>query len=331
MNSRGSLRPLHNRAVMQRNAFLWAMGTLCAAGLPPAARAATTPVTIRAAATLDDDATPFIWATQNGLFRRNGIDASITRGTSGAAIAAGVIGGAFEIGKSSITTLCAAHARGVPLIWIAPAGEYDAATPMRLAMIVKADSSIKTGADLNGKTIGVSGLNDIFSLSSRAWADRTGGDSSTIKLTEIPMTQAALAVETGRLDSAVVIQPFLDAALAGGKVRVLADPNVAVAPHFMQAAWFTSADFAAKNPAAIESFIRVMREASTYGNSHHAETASLLLSYLNVQVPLNSRILLGVRFNTAQIQTLIDLQVRYKMLPAPMNAAELIYPAALRA
>src|SRR5580698_7866104 len=214
---------------MQRNAFLAGAGALCAAASPPAVQAATEPVVMRAAATLDDDATPFIWATQNGNFRRNGIDASITRGTSGAAIAAGVIGGAYEIGKSSITTLCAAHSRNVPLVWIAPAGEYDSSMTMRLAMIVKADSPIKTGADLNGKTIGVSGLNDIFSLTSRAWADKNGGDSSTIKLTEIPMQQAALAVEAGRIDAAVVIQPFLDAALAAGRVRVLADPNSAVA------------------------------------------------------------------------------------------------------
>jgi NitT/TauT family transport system substrate-binding protein len=316
---------------MQRNGFLSALGALCAAGSPRVALAAGPPVTIRAAATLDDDATPFIWATQNGNFGRNGIDASITRGTSGAAIAAGVIGGAYEIGKSSITTLCAAHARNVPLVWIAPAGEYDSSMTMRLAMIVKSDSPIKTGADLNGKTIGVSGLNDIFSLTSRAWADKNGGDSSTIKLVEIPMAQAGLAVEAGRLDCAVVIQPFLDAAVAGGKVRVLADPNSAVAPRFMQAAWFTSTEFAAKNPAAIEGFIRVMRDASTYCNSHHAETAKLLLSYLNIAVPLNSRILLGVRFNPDLIQTLIDMQVRYKMLPAPMNARDLIYPAALRA
>jgi NitT/TauT family transport system substrate-binding protein len=316
---------------MQRNRFLTAAAALCAAAPAAGAWAATEPVTLRGAATLDDDATPFIWATQNGLFRKNGLETSIARGTSGAAIAAGVMGGAYEVGKSSITTLCAAHARGVPFVWLAPAGEYDAAPPIRLAMIVKADSPIKSGADLNGKTIAVSGLNDIFSLSSRAFTDRGGGDSSTIKLIEIPMTQAAGAVATGRVDSAIVVEPFLDAALADGKIRILADPNVAIAPHFMQSAWFTTADFAAKNPAAIESFIRVMREASTYCNGHHAETASLLLSYLNVQVPLNSRVILGVRFNTAQIQNLIDLQVRYKMLPAPIKAADLIYPAALRA
>jgi NitT/TauT family transport system substrate-binding protein len=316
---------------MQRGGFVSALGALCAAGSPSIARGATAPVTLRAAATLDDDATPFIWATQNALFRRNGIDASITRGTSGAAIAAGVIGGAFEVGKSSITALCAAHARGVGLIWLAPAGEYDSTMPIRLAMIVRSDGPIKSGADLNGKTVGVSGLNDIFSLGVRAWADQHGGDSATIKLTEIPMTQAGLAVGAGRLDAAVVIEPFLDAALADGKLRQLADPASAISPHFMQAAWFTTTDFAAKNPAAVESFIRVMRDASTYCNSHHAETAALLLSYLNIQVPLSSRILLGVRFNPDQIQTVIDLQVHYKMLPAPMNARDLIYPAALRA
>jgi NitT/TauT family transport system substrate-binding protein len=316
---------------MRRTAFLSTAAALCAAAAPPAARAATAPVTIRAAATLDDDATPFIWSAQTGLFKRNGIDASITRGANGAAIAAGVVGGAFEVGKSSITTLCAAHARGVPLIWLAPAGEYDASLPMRLAVIVKAEGPIRTGADLNGKTIGVSGINDVFSLSVRTWCDKNGGDSSTLKLVEVPMTQACAAVETGRLDGSFTIQPYLDAALAGGKVRVLADTNVAVAPHFMQAAWFASADFAAKNPAAVQSFIRVMREASTYCNGHHGETAALLLSFLNIQVPLNSRVLLGVRFNLPQIQTLIDLQVRYKMLPAPINAADLIYPAALRA
>jgi NitT/TauT family transport system substrate-binding protein len=315
---------------MRRNGFLAGVGAAYAAAAPAALRAAD-PVTIRAAATLDDDATPYIWAMQNGLFLRNGIRATIERATSGAAIAAGVIGGAYEVGKSSITTLLSAHARGIPFVWIAPAGEYDSSMPMRLALIVRTDGPIRTGADLNDKTVGVSGLNDIFSLGVRAWADKNGGDSSTIKLTEIPMTQAGLAVETGRLDGAVIIEPFLDVALAGGKVRVLGDPSSAIAPHFMQAAWFTTAAFATQHPAAIDGFIRTMRDASTYGNSHHAETAALLLNYLNIQVPLTSRILLGVRFNPDQIQTLIDLQYRYKMLPAEIAARDLISPAALRA
>jgi ABC-type nitrate/sulfonate/bicarbonate transport system substrate-binding protein len=137
---------------MRRNRFLSALGAASAVASPAFARAAA-PVTIRAAATLDDDATPYIWAMQNGLFARNGIAATLQRATSGAAIAAGVTGGSFEVGKSSITTLCNAHAHGVPLIWVAPAGEYDSSMPLRLALVVRTDSTIKTGADLNDKTV----------------------------------------------------------------------------------------------------------------------------------------------------------------------------------
>jgi NitT/TauT family transport system substrate-binding protein len=286
---------------------------------------------MRAAATLDDDATPYIYAMQSGLFHKYDIDGTLSRATNGAAIASGVLGGSFECGKSGITTLCVAHARGVPLVWIAPAGEYDVNAPARVGLLVRSDGPLKSGADLNGKTLGVSGLNDVFSLAVRGWSDAHGGDSSTLKLTEIPMSQAALAAETGRLDAAVVVEPFLGAALAAGKVRSLGDPISGIGGHFMQSAWFTSADFAAKNPEAIDHFIRAMREAATYANAHHAETAGMLLKFLNIDVPLTSRVPLGVRFNPAQIQAVIDLQVRYKMLPASFDARDVIYPAALRA
>lgn len=315
---------------MQRNVFLSALGALCAAGIPGATIAATAPVTIRAAATLDDDATPFIYAMQSGVFRRYDIDATLGRATSGAAIAAGVLGGSFEVGKSGITTLCVAHARGVPLVWLAPAGEYDVNNPPRVGLLVRADGPLKTAADLSGKTIGVSAIGDVFTLGVRGWVDAHGGDSATIKLTEVPMSQAALAAETGRIDAGVVVEPFLGAALAAGKVRSIGDPISGIGGHFMQSAWFTSADFAAKNPDAVDRFIRAMREASTYANAHHAETATMLLKFLNIDVPLTSRVPLGVRFNPAQIQAVIDLQVRYKMLAGTFDARDVIYPAALR-
>lgn len=315
---------------MQRKTFVPALAALCAA--PLAARAAD-PIAIRAAATLDDDATPFIYGMQSGLFARDGISAELERATNGASIAAGVLGGTFQVGKSGITTLCAAHANNVPLVWVAPAGEYDSRNPGRVALVVRAESPIRSGngADLNGKTLGVSGLNDVFSLAVKSWTDKHGGDSATLKLTEIPMAQSAAAVESGRLDAAVVIEPFLDVAIAGGKLRAIGDPVSGIADHFMQSLWFTSADFAAKNPAAIATFVRAMRESAAYCNAHPSETAPMLLKFLNLNAPLSSRIPLGVRFNLPQIQATIDLQVRYKMLPARFDARDVIVPAALRA
>jgi NitT/TauT family transport system substrate-binding protein len=316
---------------MERRVFLSALGALYAAGSPAAGTAATPLATIHAASSIDDDATPFLYAMTTGVFRRYGIDADLQRATSGSAVAAGVVGGAFQLGKSSITSLSEAHAHGVPIVAIAPGGEYDVNLPSQIGMIVRADGPLKTGADLTGKTVGVSSLDDFFSLASRAWTDAHGGDSATIKLTEIPMSQASAAVATGRIDAAIVVQPFYQAALADPKVRVIGDPSSALGTHFMQSTWFTSTDFAAKNPATIERFMRAMREASEYVNGHHAETADLVAKFMNVDaVPsMTTRIPQGVRFNPAQMQSLIDIQARYKMIPTDFDVHDLIYPPAL--
>jgi NitT/TauT family transport system substrate-binding protein len=132
-------------------------------------------------------------------------------------------------------------------------------------------------------------------------------------------------------DAAVLIQPFLQMALTGGKVRVAGDPSSAIGAHFLQVAWFTSTDFAAKNPATVDRFTRAMREASAYANRHHAETAGLLASYMPAgTAPPMTSVPLGIRFNPAQIQLLIDLQARYKMIPATFDVREVIAPSALR-
>jgi NitT/TauT family transport system substrate-binding protein len=316
---------------MERRVFLSALGALCAAGRPAAAPAAAAPAAIHAASSIDDDATPFLYAMMGGVFHRYGIEADLQRATSGSAVAAGVVGGAFELGKSSITSLCAAHARGVPLVAIAPGGEYDVNLPPQIGLIVRADGPLKTGADLNGKTMGVSALNDFFSLASRAWTDAHGGDSNTIKLTEIPMSQAGAAVITGRIDAAIVVQPYYQVAFADPKIRVIGDPSSSLGTHFMQSTWFTSTDFAAKHPDTVEHFMRAMREASAYVNGHHAETADLVAKFMKLDaVPaMTTRIPQGVRFNVAQMQSLIDIQARYKMIPTAFDVHDLIYPPAL--
>src|SRR5580698_6738561 len=140
---------------MERSTFVSSLAAFAALSRPIAAPGASAAV-VHAASSIDDDATPFIWAVQTGLFAKNGIDADLQRATSGAASVAGVVGGSFQIAKSSVTSLCAAHARGLPLVWIAPGGEYDIALPPVIGLIVRADGPLKTGSDLNGKTIGVS-------------------------------------------------------------------------------------------------------------------------------------------------------------------------------
>ncbi len=239
---------------LRRSTFL--AGSLAAVALAPQRGSAQALMPLRATSAIDDAATPFLYAMENGIFRKNGFDATLERATSGAAAASAVVGGSFDVGKSSVISLLTAHAHGLPIVAISAAGDYDVSNPAA-NVVVRPDSTLRPGADLNGKTVAVSAINDSFSISVRAWVDKFGGDSSSVKLLELPMSSVTAAITAGRIDAAVLIQPFLAPALAAGTVRSLGDPVSATGNHHTDSAWFTTIAYTQKNPDAVNRFMRI--------------------------------------------------------------------------
>jgi NitT/TauT family transport system substrate-binding protein len=125
---------------------------------PRAARAQGL-LTIDIAGVPEDSITPALYADHAGLFRKYGVDVRIQSQRSGPAIASGVAGGAYQIGKASTEPIIIAHTKNIPFVVVAAGGVYDTRAPIA-QMLVRADSPIKTAADLNGKTIAVFGLTD---------------------------------------------------------------------------------------------------------------------------------------------------------------------------
>lgn len=83
----------------------------------------------------------------------------------------------------------------------------------------RACASAKTGADCNGKTASVFGLNDITHLAIMNWVDRNGGDSKTMKFVEIPNSAAGAALAEHRTDMTTLNEPQLTAAIETGSPR----------------------------------------------------------------------------------------------------------------
>jgi NitT/TauT family transport system substrate-binding protein len=301
------------------------LGGLAVAGFPGAALGANVR-TIKAAGVPEDSATPVLWAQQSGLFRRNGIDLQLEPARSGAAIVAGVIGGAYQIGKSSLAALVIAHTKGLPLVCIAPYGLYNAQAPV-IALLVKSDATYRTGADLNGKTVAVSSLNDVYTLAAKAWVDQNGGNSSTLKLLELPVTAVAEAIAQGRVDAGGCAMPELQQALDGGRVKILAPFYNAIAPRFLVQAWFTTADYAKSNPDVVRGFARAARDGAIYANAHHQQTVDVEAKFTNIEpgvIAKMTRFTYGTTLDPRDIQPLIDVSAKYKVIQAPFDARELI-------
>lgn len=281
---------------------------------------------IKAAGVPEDSAVPVLWGIQSGIFRRHGLDVSLEAARSGAAIAASVAGGAYQIGKSSLAALIAAHVHGVPFVLIAPAAIYDSSIST-VALLVKADSPMRVPADLNGKTIAVSSINDVYEIATKAWVDQHGGDSSTMKFVELPVTAVAEAVATGRVDAAGIAVPELQQTLATGRTRVIGHMYDGIAPRFLIQGWFTTADYANKNPEIVRAFARGEREGAIYANGHHQQIIDSEAQFTKIEpgvIAKMTHFFYATSLEPAMIQPLIDATAKYKVIPASFDAREMI-------
>jgi NitT/TauT family transport system substrate-binding protein len=300
-------------------------GVTAAALALPHAAAAQTLTTLAVAGVPEDSITPVLYGVQSGLYKRNGLDVQVTPERSGPAITAGVAGGAYQIGKSSITPLIQAHAKGLPLVIIAPAGVYTSAAPID-GMFVRADSPIKTAADLNGKTFGVYGIGDIYTISARTWMEKNGGDPASLKFVELPISAMVEAIATGRVDAGSMNEPAVEVALGSPRLRLLTHPLMAIAPRWLYTAWFAATDYATGHRPVMDAFARATRDAAIFCNAHHDQTVDLISNFTSVDagtVRKMTRVEQGITLDPKLVQPVIDEMAKSRAIDKAFDAREL--------
>jgi len=319
---------------VSRARFLGATAAAVLGGTSRAAFAQQAPAltTLRGTVVPNDDLAPILYAEQNGMFRKIGLDIQLQRSTSGAAVAAAVAGGSFDFGVSSVIGLISGHARGLPFVLIAPSHVIVAGDGTQ-GMVVLKDSPIRRGVDLNGKVLAVPGIADANWISSHAFVDADGGDSGSIKFVELPQTAIPPALQQRRVDAAMLQEPVIDQAMATGLFRSLGDPTQTIAKRWMVTAVFMLADFAAKNHDLVARFAEVMRAAYVFANTHHADTAPLVAAFNGIDPSFAlqmHRNVFAEYLDPRELQPAIDAAARYKIIDHAFPAQELISTYAIK-
>lgn len=306
---------------MKRSAFL-----ASSAAVMPLAATGQTLTQITVASAPNDDLAGLLWALETGAFRKAGLDVAVQKANSGSAVAAAVAGGAVNIGKSSLVSLLNGRSKGVQFVLVAPAGIYNGDAPTA-GLIAAANSPLKTGKDFNGKIMGVGALNDLTALGTMAWVDQTGGDWKSLRYVELPASAMAAAVEAGRVDAGTLPNPQFGQALASGRVRLVAYDNSAIARRFLQAGFFATADYIAKNKATVATFRRIINEASAFCNDHRDQLAPVISKFTGVEpatiLALPQQIL-ATSLDIRLIQPILDAAIKFNFVPSGFDANAMI-------
>jgi ABC-type nitrate/sulfonate/bicarbonate transport system substrate-binding protein len=137
----------------------------------------------------------------------------------------------------------------------------------------------------------------------------------------------AAAVEAGRVDAGTLPNPQFGQALASGRVRLIAYDNTAIARRFLQAGFFSTADYIAKNKATIATFRRIIDEASAFCNDHRDQLVPVISKFTGVEpatiLALPQQIL-ATSLDIRLIQPLVDAAVKFNFVPSGFDANAMI-------
>jgi NitT/TauT family transport system substrate-binding protein len=272
------------------------------------------------------------FALQQGFFAKNGIDAQLTvvPGASGGTAAA-LVGGALDVGCVSMGPLASAHLRGIPLKILA-AGAIVRAAEQTTVIVVADGSPIQTPRELNGKTVGTVVLKDVMHVATLKYIDVNGGDSKTVRITELPMPDSGPAIVSGRIDAYPMSEPTLSASVGKG-IRAIAPAGIyaAIAPRTMISINVAMSDWLDKNPAAAHGVVVAMRQAAQWANANPAGVATILESVAKLPPATFGRmkhVVYGETLEPGAIQPQIDVLAEYAFIGRRIALDELVWPPA---
>lgn len=270
---------------------------------------------------------PLFLGMKKGFFADEGLAIEPKMLVSGPVAITTVVSGENEIGFSSSVPLLIARSQGLPVRVISP-GELAGPDIEHAgsAVLVAADSPIRSAAELEGKTIGVVALKDIGDVTIKESLRRKGADPAKLKFVEIPFPEMNAELEAGHIDAAWLVEPFTTEARASG-ARVIAYNYVETAPDLTVALYFTTEQFEEENPATVEAFAAAMRRSLSYAQSHSVEVRKIIPTYTEIPTAVAKTIVLPTwrpDINRPKLKLLIDLAKEYGLIEESPSLDELI-------
>ncbi|MET7655870.1 MULTISPECIES: ABC transporter substrate-binding protein [unclassified Streptomyces] len=273
------------------------------------------------------DVAPVYLGVKQGFYEKRGLKLSITTAQGGAAIVPGVVSGQFQFGFSNMTSLMVAQSNNVP---VQAVSNGIASTGLQGedfgAITVKKGSPLKSARDLEGKKVAINTLKNINETAVRESVRKAGGDPDEVKFVELAFDQMPAALDGGQIDAAMVVEPALATIKSQGGVEI-ASPLVDVAPNLTVAMYFTSAQYAQKNPDVVKRFQEATAESLAYADSHPDEVRGIVTTYTKIPASVLAQVTLPkwpAEANRSSIEALRKLGERDKLFKSAPDLEKLL-------
>jgi len=154
-------------------------------------------------------------------------------------------------------------------------------------ILVKGDSSIRTPADLAGKTIAVNALKGVGEVMIKAALKKRGVNPGSVRLLAMPFPTMRTALRNGQVDAIWTPEPFLSQALNLDNARIVMAPGPVLGKFWPIGGYAALTSWTKKNPGLFKKFRTAINRSLTYAQSHPSEIRELLpAGTQNVRLPI---------------------------------------------
>ena len=222
---------------------------------------------------------PAYVAAEKGLFREEGIDATLSTVPLATNIPAALVSGSMQIGLSTTPILLQAREAGIDLVILNGVSKDTKSNP-QLSILASKNSGIRTAQDLVGRKIAFPGLKSLFDAAAARWLRINNVDPSKVTFLEAPMPSLIDMLKAGQVDAVAILDPFRGKAIADGAAVKVADFLVEIRDDQPLAFWVATRDFTTSRPRDVEFFRRGWARGVDFIQANPDEARQIGAKYL---------------------------------------------------
>jgi len=295
------------------------------AALAPRAAGAQAAPPVRVLGVTGNDFAIAFFASEMGFFKEQGVEVAFSQIPGGGAATAALIGGSYDVAITNVGSVSSAFTRGLPLVLLGAGGALYASTGPSQFLVGPVNTAIRTAKDLAGKTIGLSTVRDLAQVAVMSWIDQNGGDSHASTFVEMPSLDITPAIERGRIDAGLVINPrYIQ---AKDNFHLIATPYDAIAKQFLISSPVVNRHWLDANAAVVKRLTAAFRETARWANQNTEQCSGLVAKYTKIPLELvlkTARPPLAPDNEPRMLQPVIDALAKYGVIARRFPAADLI-------
>ncbi len=281
------------------------------------------------------DVTPVFVAIDKGFFKEQGIDIVATPSTGGAAGVPGLMAGAYDVMYSNVVSTLLAQQQGFKLKIVSAGTKQGSGAAPTNGLIARKGDAIKTGKDLEGKTVAVNTRNGVIWLYARSWVAKTGGDPAKVRFKEVPFPQMNDALRSKQVDAAFNVSPFFGAAVGGTEFELVSLPYDVVQPGVEVGQYVTTEDYFGKHQALLTRYNTAFEKGVAWYNANldNPDLRRIVADFTKMQPELVAKISLAVlpqKIDLASQLATARLMKESGLLTTDVDVRAMIAPAALK-